>query len=520
MPFISIKNHISFAIIMSDSKRIVKNTIYLYVKTIVSLLVGVFTTRFLLEGLGESDFGLYNVVGGSISMLGFINASMSGVTQRFISYAEGKGDKKNVIKIFNNALLIHNVLALISVGILLIAGLFFFNGVLNIPDGKETDAICIYGCLLFSTSFSITVVPFEAEINAHEEMFVYAILGIADVVLKFLIALSVLYIKTDKLVLYAVLMASESLLIRLLTQIYCKRKYEECKKTRIRQNYEKNLVKEMISFSGWNLLNVGTGMISLFGMNIVVNHYFGVGVNAAMGVATQLSGVIMGMSMNMIKAVTPAIVKSEGGHQRDKMLSLSLSSCKFSFLLFSFFGIPIIFYIKPILELWLKEVPNWASVFCVILIASSLIEQLSVVLYQTIMAEGRVKNYNIWRSITNLTPIIISIIMFAKLNIAPYWILINWLVWKSFGGGIVNVIYTKINLGLKIRDFLNAVIRPTLLVCVSSIAIFSCIRMVGNMIDMNWLIPFALSGVFSIPIYYMLGLSNDEKSNLLKFIRI
>ena len=488
---------------------------FLYMRTIVSLLLGVFTTRILLEALGESDFGLYNVVGGSVSMMGFLSASLSSATQRFLSYAEGEGNKDKIKIYFNNAIIIHWVLALLMIIIFSIAGIFFFNGILNIPDGKLSTAVIIYVCLLISTVFSITIVPYEAEINAHENMLFFSIIGVIDVIVKFGIACLVLYLKSDKLILYAVLMAVESFLLRKASQIYCQRKYPECRKTELKANFDRSAIKEMTSFAGWNMANIATGMISLFGMNVVVNHYFGTDANAAMGVATQLSGIMMGLSANMLKAVTPVIVKSEGGSQHSRMLEFTYASCKFSCLIFSFVCIPAIIYIDPILNLWLTVVPKWTSIMCVILILSTLIEQLSVPLYQGIMAVGKIKGYTVSKSIANILPIIISILMFQFGDVQPYWVFINWGLWKSFIGGLVNVYYAYRLIGLTFKDYKTKVFIPAITPVLVSCAAYYLI----SLINTNWFVCLLVGGICSIFIYYIFALNTLEKSKILSFIR-
>lgn len=504
---------------MSTKSRVIKNTAFLYIRTIASLLLGIFTARFLLKGLGAEDFGIYNVVGGSISMLGFLSASLGSSTQRFISYAQGEGKQERIVKIFNNALLIHNVLAVMTVVILVIAGFFFFNGVLNIPDGKFADAMFVYGCLLVTTVFSITVAPYEAAINAHENMLFYSVVGVTDVVLKFGIALGILFCDGDKLVIYAVLMSAEALAMRFASQVYCRRKYEECRRANILRHYEKSVVKEMLSFTGWNLTNICTGMISLFGMNLVINHYFGVELNAAMGIATQLSGILMGMSENMIKAVTPVLVKSEGGHQRERMLSVSLIGCKFSFLLFAFFGIPVMFYIAPVLDLWLTEIPDWTIPFCLIMIANALVNQMTVILYQSISAEGNVRNYNIARSVSNIMPLLISILMVSVYDFNPCWVLINWLVWKSVIGGLVNVYYSHKNLGLSYKSFLSEVMSPCLLTIAASSLIFLAARHTEALLSANPFAALILSSMLTMPVYFRLALTSQQRAEILLFLK-
>lgn len=347
-----------------------------------------------------------------------------------------------------------------------------------------------------------------------KNMLFFSIIGIVDVVLKFAIALAVLYFDSDRLVFYAILMAVESFAIRYSCQLYCRKRYRECMKTDLRQYSDWKIIREMTSFAGWNLLSTATGMISLFGMNIVVNHYFGTNINAAMGIATQLSGVMMGLSANMIKAVTPVIMKSEGRNQHEKMLQYSCISCKFSYLIFSFCCIPVLFFIHPILKLWLTEVPQWTAIFCIILIISTLIEQLSVVLYQSIMAGGDIKGYNIAKSITNLLPIIVSILMFQYGNFEPYWILINWGIYKGVLGGIVNIYYSHTKLGLNVRTYNYHVLVPTI---ASSALICAMFIIITKSTDI-WLAGFITGTLISLPIYWTISLSKSERKQILLLI--
>lgn len=499
---------------MSTSNRIIKNTVFLYMRTLVSLLLGVFTTRILLEALGESDFGLYNVVGGTIAMMGFLSASLSSATQRFLSYAEGSGNKEKIRQYFNNAIIIHWGLAFLMILVFTIAGLFFFNGILNIPEGKYSVSIVIYICLLISTIFSITIVPYEAEINAHENMFFFSILGISDVVVKFGIAFLVLYVDSEKLILYAILMSVESFLLRFVAQVYCKSKYEECREIDFKANFDKKIVKEMTSFAGWNMANIATGMISLFGMNVVVNHYFGTDVNAAMGIATQLSGVMMGLSANLIKAVTPAIVKSEGSSQHDRMLEYTYVSCKFSYLIFSFVCIPVLFYIGNILDLWLTIVPKWTPILCIILIVSTLLEQLTAVLYQTIMAVGNIKLYNIAKSIANIAPLCISIAMFQYGKYEPYWIFINWGIFKVLIGGGINLIYARLHTGLDLLRYFKSVVSPVISCSIMSATIIYIV----SIVNIPWGYLALTSVLLTIPVYYYIALNNSERNRFRFFV--
>lgn len=486
----------------------------LYIRTIVSLCVNIFTTRITLEALGVSDYGLYNVIGGAISMLGFLSATMSSTTQRFINYAEGSGDRNDIIKTFNNSLILHYIIAAISAIILLLSGIFFFNGILNIPPGEENAACIVYACLIISTVFSITITPYDATIIAHENIAFYSILGIIDVLLKLAIAITILYVPSEQLIIYSILLAIESMLLRTIAKTYCRRKYYECKHTDIKC-YDKTRIKQMATFAGWNMTNIATSMVSLYGTNIIINHYFGTELNAAMGIATQLSGILMSMSANMLKALTPALVKAEGGHKRDKMIAMSYTGCKFSLLVLSFLCIPIILYLPYILDIWLKNPPEWTSIFCLISLVAILFDQSTVLLYQSIMAEGRIKEYNFARSITNITPIFVSIIMFSALNFSPVWGLLNWAIWKSIAGSIVNLVYSHRNLGISYSVFWHKTYVPCILGILPTTIIGILLQNIS--VELNNFIQISLLFILTVPIYWRLSLTKSERNTLKTF---
>lgn len=496
---------------MSIANRILINTIYLYVRMAVSIVFSFFTTRILLQSLGASDFGLYNVVAGALSMLGFLSASMSSTTQRFISYAEGEGKFDKIKEIFNNAVFLHRLLALSVTVCFVLGGFVFFNGVLNIPEERTLVAIAVYGCMIFSTVFAITIVPYDAVLNAQENMKYYSILGVADVLLKFVIALLVMFCSgLDKLLFYGILMAVESWFFRLITQRYCIRHYEEVGEINRKKYVNKTTLKSMTSFAGWNMLNISTGMVSLYGMNIVVNHFFGTILNAAMGIANQLAGVLMGVSTNMTKAMTPVLVKSEGSHDRDKMIQISFVGCKYSYLLFSFFCIPIIFCLKPLLTLWLRDVPEWTELFCLLMLISTLIEQMFVFLYQSINAQGDVRNYNIVRSILNILPIIIMIIEF-QMDFPPYHALLDWIVFKVTLGGIANILYAYLNFAFPVYRFIKNVILPCLVSTMVVCGICYLLRTQPLDSAITTFSKLFVMVILSIPIYYVLAVGKAEK---------
>ncbi len=501
---------------MSTTSRVIKNTGFLYIRMAVSIVFSFFTTRILLHALGTSDYGLYSVVGGALAMLGFLSASLSSTTQRFISYAEGQGDNERILCVVNTAVRLHNLLALAICAFFVIMGYFIFRFVLNIPDGRTTVAVAVYGFMIVNTVFSITIVPYDGVLNAHENMKFYSLLGIADVIIKFLIALMVMFAGSlDKLLFYGALMAAEAWAFRVATKWYCVKHYNEVRNLDVKRYTSKEMMREMTSFAGWNLLNIASGMICLYGMNILVNHYFGTIVNAAMGVATQLSGVLMGVSQNMTKALTPVLVKNEGSHNREQMIRISLLGCKFSYLLFAFFALPVIFCLKPLLQLWLNDVPEFTEVFCLLMLISTMIDQIFVFLFQAISAQGNVKEFNIVRSALCFLAIIVMAVQF-EFGLPPYYALLSWIIFKVTLGGLTNLYYSHRNFGLSYGDFFSKV----LLTCsvTTAVSLVICYFLIPEDGASTFVMLLLLCAMFlcNIPIYYFCALSKAEKNMIIE----
>lgn len=273
----------------STANRVVKNTGFLYAKMGITMFISLYTTRLILNSLGASDFGIFNIVGGAIAMLGFLNAAMASATQRFMSFSEGEGDKEKQKSIFNVSVILHLGISLIVGIALLIAGCFFFNGILNIPQDRIFASQVVYGSLIVSTMFTVMTVPYDAVMNAHENMKYYAIVGVFESLLKLAVAFICVYTRYDKLIIYGILMACIPLITLTIMRIYCHRRYEECI-IAPRVYWQKRLMKEMTSFAGWNLFQTATAMITNYGLGIILNVYYGTMLNAAQGIANQLWG--------------------------------------------------------------------------------------------------------------------------------------------------------------------------------------------------------------------------------------
>ncbi|MFW5886747.1 MAG: oligosaccharide flippase family protein [Bacteroidota bacterium] len=456
---------------MDAANRVALNTGILYAKMAITVFISLYTTRLVLAALGANDYGIFNVVGGAISMLTFLNAAMTSATQRFMSYSHGEEDERKQKRIFNVSVLLHIVIGILVVIILEIAGIFLFDGILTIEPDRIDVAKLIYHFLVVSTFVKIISVPYNAVINAHENMLFVAILGILEALGKLSIAFYVTYTGLDKLAAYGFLMAALAVLLLIILRIYCHRKYSEVT-INIRKYFEKALFKEMTIFAGWSFLNSAASLISMQGMAIVLNSFFGTVANAAQGIANQVAGQLMAFSHTMLKALNPVLVKSEGGKRRKQMIYIAMTGSKFSFFLLAFFAVPFLLETSYILNAWLKDVPKWAIIFCRLELIRNLILQLTIVVQSGISAEGRIKNYSIVRSISYFLPLPLTAFVFW-LGAPPYAMYIIWILVWSIGGVFIVLYYAHKNYDLSISAYIKKVLLP-------GFYLFSATMLVGS----------------------------------------
>lgn len=445
---------------MSTSTRVIKNTAYLYIKMGITMFVSLYTTRLILGSLGASDFGIFNVVGGAIAMLGFLNSTLAHATQRFMSYVEGEGKVEKKRSVFNVSVVLHFIIALATVILLLAAMYPFFNGIFNIESERIEAARIVYICLIFSTFLTIINVPYDAVMNAHENMLYYSVVGIFESLLKLGVAYACVFTSGDKLVLYGVLMACIPLVTLSVMKVYCHRHYKECVISP-RKYWDGSLVKQISGFFGWNFLTAISSLFSAQGIGIVLNHFFGTVLNAAQGIANQVNGALSMFSGNMMKALNPVITKSAGAGNIEAMNRATIVGCKFSALLTMFFGIPLSIEVKYVLGIWLKEVPNWASTFVVLQLVQSIITQMANSASTAVYAQGDIKSYAIWKSIMNALPVFLTWAAF-RLGGGPIWLYVPMIVVWAVGGDIVILYYAKRKCNLNMNEYLRRVLLPLL----------------------------------------------------------
>lgn len=374
----------------TKSKRIAKNTIMLYIRMIFMMVVSLYTSRVILAVLGVEDYGVYNVVAGVVTMFSFFTSSLGAAISRFLTYALGKGDIDKLNRIFCTCVNVQLGMSIMIVILAEIVGVWFLNNYLNIPPSRLGAANWVFQCALAGFVFNLISVPYNASIIAHERMGVFAIISIFEVSLKLVIVFMLYISPYDKLKTYAVLFALIALTVRLVYGSYCRRHFSECRYHFI---IDKDMLREISGFAGWNLLGTGAYLFNTQGVNIVTNLYFGVTVNAARGVANRVEAVIRQFVANFTTALNPQITKSYAAGDMSYMYTLVCRGAKYSYLLMLFFAVPFIYEADTILQLWLKEVPPMTSIFVRLSIIGAMFDILCNSIAHACWATGKVKQY-------------------------------------------------------------------------------------------------------------------------------
>lgn len=373
-----------------NNKRIAKNTAMLYFRLLLTMAVSLYTMRVVLNILGVEDFGIYNVVGGFVTMFGFLNSAMASATQRFLAFEIGRKDKIQLRNVFSMSVNIHFLIAFIILILSETVGLWFVNTQLTIPPERMEATRWVYQFSILTLIVNMVSVPYNAIIIAHERMNVFAWVSIAEVSLKLFIVFILQWFGFDKLKFYAVLMFGVALLIRLIYGLYCNKKFKESK---FRFYWDKPLFKTLTSYAGWNLWGNAASVIMGQGVNILLNIFFGPVVNAARGIAYQVKGAINQFVFNFQMAMNPQIIKSFATDDLKYMHQLIYQGAKYSFFLLFTLSLPIILEAEMILKLWLKTVPEYTVIFTRLVIINILVDSISGPLMTAAQASGRIKLY-------------------------------------------------------------------------------------------------------------------------------
>lgn len=378
--------------ISESNKRIAKNTLILYVRMFLMMLVGLYTSRVNLAALGVDNFGVYNVVGGFVAMFSIISTSLSDAVSRFITYELGRGGGDRLKTMFSTSVNIMVILSLVIVVVSELLGPWFIENKLDIPAGREIAAQWVFQFSILNFVVGLISVPYNAAIVAHERMSAFAYISIFEALGKLAVALLIPHSPIDKLIFFAGLLCSISLIIRFIYGYYCKRHFAECTYT---FTFDKSILKQMGGFAGWNFFNSTSFILNTQGVNMLLNMFFGVAVNAARGVALSVNNIVNQFVGNFMTAITPQITKSYASGDLDHMHKLVCRGAKFSYYCMLLLALPIILGAEQILDLWLVEVPKYTVQFVQLILVTSLCECIGRTGYTACMATGRLKKYSL-----------------------------------------------------------------------------------------------------------------------------
>lgn len=497
-----------------NTRRIAKNTLMLYVRMLVLMVVGLYTSRVVLNALGENDFGIYDVVGGVVAMFAIISGSLNSAISRFITFEMGKRDSTRLNKVYSTAVIIQLVLSLIVVAVAEPLGVWFIRNEMTIDPSRIPAAIWVLHFSLASFVINLMSVPQMASITAHEKMSAYAYIGLLDGFLRLGVAILISRSSSDRLVMYGALMMVSVLIVRIAYGIYCRMHFPEC---RFRIVKDMGLVKEMFSFAGWNFIGVSSGVLRDQGGKILVNLFAGTAVNAARGVALQLNGAVQGFVTNFMTAVNPQITKSYASGNHGYMFYLISKSSRMSYYLLFILALPVLFNTEYIMNLWLKDVPAHSGFFVQLFLIYTLSESLSNPLVTAQLATGNIRNYQLVVGGLQLLNLPVSY-LFLKMGAVPE-VTVMVAVAISQICLFARLYMLKGMIGLPVREFIMKVYMNV--ICVSAVALIIPWALDGCLPDdfMGFLASVFICVVSALLSVVILGLSHWERHEIMDMIK-
>ena len=481
----------------------------------ITMLVQLYTSRVVLQALGIEDYGIYNIVGSVVVMFSFISGPLGTATQRFYNFELGKKDSGNLNTIFNISLYCFVVLAVAMFLIIEIGGVWYINNKMNLPADRMDAAMFAFQISLLTFLMSLVKTPFESLIIAHENMSYYAYVSILDVGLKLLNAYSLTLFGIDKLKLYSVNNLIISVVILICLLVYCHRKFASIY---IKRVWDAKIFRSLVSFSGWSLFGSVATMSANQGLNLLLNFFYGVVVNAAVGVANQVSAAVNQFVGNFQIAFRPQIVKYYSGEDLVALRTLVNNTAKYSYFLLFALACPVMFNAQFLLEVWLGEVPQYAAAFVVLNLVYMLLETLSAPMWMTIQATGKIRNYQIVISSVILLNIIISY-FFLKAGHSPF-VVMGIKCCLDIVCLVIRLLFMKVKIQFSVREFIRKVLLPVCAVTVMSVipvVILSYFDLEG------W--PFLFVSCFIFILCYILfvffiGVSTQERERIITILRM
>lgn len=499
---------------MDNNKKIILNSVYIYVGVLASTLLSLISVPILLSNLGASDYGLYNLVAGLITMLSFLKSSMIVTVQRFMNVAYGANDITRVNKVFTVSLLLYIAVAILTVVIVELLGPFITNGYLNIEENRLNTAVLLFQVLVFSTFFTTISIPYDALFNVYEDLGFFSIFNVLEAILRLLLAVVLGYWATgDKLKIFAVGLVIIAVLIFILKFVCCKIKYKEIKTVRINTN-DISIVKDIFSFIGWNLYGTLARLFSNQGYAVVLNLFSGTTINAAYGIANQVNSCLSNITSSVEKAFYPQIMKSEGKNDRTRVLKMSLLSTKYCSLIYSILAVPLLITVPFVLEVWLKVVPIHTIAFTRIIIVASMISMLCTGITSIFYAVGEIRSYLLW-----LGSLLICVVFVAYGLMKLGWsveMVVGLFILLEVVLMIVRLYFAKKIAGLNISEYLRVVLAPYLKVVIPTFIVVAFLPCKGYL-------SFVSICILSVTLYtallYKFGFDSNEKERFKSIIK-
>lgn len=471
--------------------------------------ISLFTSRVVLDCLGEDDYGIYNVVGGIVAMFAFIQNSLIIAIQRFLTFELGAGNKERLQKVFSTSVNIQCIIAIIILVLSETVGLWFLNTQMSIPEGRLQAANYVLHCSVIATMVGVITVPYNAAIIAHEHMDVFAYFSILEAILKLTIAY-LLYISVfDRLRIYAVLILLVSILMQLIYSYYCRRKFEEA---HFCFGIDKKLFKEMASFAGWSFVGNTSSMLNSHGVNMLINVFFGVKVNAARAIAIQVESATQQFVNGFTTAINPQITKSYASKDFDYLYLLICRGSKFSFFIMLFMAVPIIVESDTILSLWLKEVPAYTSIFLKLVVLYTLITSLANSMVTGILATGNIKRYQIEMNIVSILIFPFSWIAY-DLGAPAYmtYIIANIIV---FFTTFIRLKELRRLMNFPVKTYLSQYMTVMFIVCILAFLAPLTVQCFMSPSILRFFLICMLSVIWTMTCIYIVGLKRNERKFL------
>ena len=491
-----------------NNKRIAKNTLILYIRMCVMMVISFFTTRIVLDALGVDDYGIQNVVGGLVAMFSLLSSSLSNSVSRFITFELGKKDFSRLKKIFATAMNIHLILAVVVVVAIETLGVWFLNNRMTIAEGRLEAANWVLHCSAATFAIGLLSIPYNAALIAHEKMTAFAIF---DVFAKLLIAIAIKYYNGDRLILFAILNIIPVIILQIVYWRYCKRKFEECT---YKICWDKKVFKDVGGFAVWNFIGCSAGLMKDQGVNIVINIFTNTAVNAARGIAMQVNGIVSRFIQNFTLAFNPQIIKDYANGNLERMHKLIFTGTRFSFYLFMLLSIPIFFEIESILYLWLGQIPEHTVLFTRLVLVLTLCEIISQMLITAQSATGNIRNYQIVVGGILLMNFPISY-LFLYLGFAPEITLVVAIAISQICL-IARLCFLKNMVQLPVKKFIKSVYLKSLFVTIlSSVLPLICYLAIEPSMK-RFIIVCCVSLIASATCVYFVGCNSDERKTISK----